>query len=103
MKRGKKYQEAAKKIDRKSLYSKEDAIRLVKEASGAKFDETVEVHIRTGCDGRHAEQLLHGRFPADESNLLRHDDTSAALRIPVERLFAVELRLWIQQRISFSL
>ena len=60
MKRGKKYQEAAKKIDRKSLYSKEDAIRLVKETSGAKFDETVEVHIRTGCDGRHAEQQIRG-------------------------------------------
>ena len=56
MNRGKKYQESAKLVDRTVLYDANDAIALVKKASNAKFDETVELHIRTGCDGRHAEQ-----------------------------------------------
>ncbi|MBR6896992.1 MAG: 50S ribosomal protein L1 [Lachnospiraceae bacterium] len=60
MKRGKKYQEAAKLVDRKVLYDTADAISLVKKTSIAKFDETVEVHIRTGCDGRHADQQVRG-------------------------------------------
>ena len=60
MKRGKKYVEAAKLVDRATLYDSADAIALVKKAAVAKFDETVEVHIRTGCDGRHAEQQIRG-------------------------------------------
>ncbi|MBR6405902.1 MAG: 50S ribosomal protein L1 [Lachnospiraceae bacterium] len=60
MKRGKKYQEAAKLVDRTVLYDANDAIALVKKAASAKFDETVELHIRTGCDGRHAEQQMRG-------------------------------------------
>jgi len=60
MKRGKKYQEAAKLVDRTVLYDANDAIQLVKKAASAKFDETVELHIRTGCDGRHAEQQMRG-------------------------------------------
>ena len=60
MKRGKKYVEAAKLVDRATLYDKEDAIAIVKKASTAKFDETVEAHIRTGCDGRHADQQIRG-------------------------------------------
>ena len=60
MKRGKKYQEAAKLVDRTVLYDADDAIALVKKAACAKFDETVELHIRTGCDGRHAEQQMRG-------------------------------------------
>jgi len=60
MKRGKKYVEAAKLIDRMTLYDTNDAIALVKKAASAKFDETVEVHIRTGCDGRHADQQIRG-------------------------------------------
>ncbi|MFQ9509971.1 MAG: 50S ribosomal protein L1 [Lachnospiraceae bacterium] len=60
MKRGKKYVEAAKLVDRATLYDKEEAIALVKKASSAKFDETVEAHIRTGCDGRHADQQIRG-------------------------------------------
>ena len=55
MKRGKRYVEAAKLVDRASLYEAADAISIVKKAAGAKFDETVELHIRTGCDGRHAD------------------------------------------------
>ena len=60
MKRGKKYAEAAKLIDRTALYDRDEAIALVKKASTAKFDETVEAHIRTGCDGRHADQQIRG-------------------------------------------
>ena len=60
MKHGKKYTEAAKLIDRAALYDPADAIALVKKTATAKFDETVEVHIRTGCDGRHAEQQIRG-------------------------------------------
>ena len=60
MKRGKKYQEAAKAIDRMTLYDPEEAIALVKKAAVAKFDETIEAHIRTGCDGRHADQQIRG-------------------------------------------
>ena len=60
MKRGKKYQEAAKAIDRAVLYDPEEAIGLVKKVAVAKFDETIEVHIRTGCDGRHADQQIRG-------------------------------------------
>ena len=60
MKRGKKYIEAAKSIERGNLYDKEEAISLVKKTAVAKFDETIEAHIRTGCDGRHAEQQIRG-------------------------------------------
>ncbi|MCR5836311.1 MAG: 50S ribosomal protein L1 [Lachnospiraceae bacterium] len=60
MKRGKKYVEAAKSIDRATLYDKEEAISLVKKGATAKFDETIECHIRTGCDGRHADQQIRG-------------------------------------------
>ena len=60
MKHGKKYAEAAKLVDRATLYDPADAIALVKKTATAKFDETVEVHIRTGCDGRHAEQQVRG-------------------------------------------
>ena len=60
MKHGKKYEEAAKLVDRSTLYDTADAIALVKKTATAKFDETVEVHIKTGCDGRHAEQQVRG-------------------------------------------
>nr|WP_318684613.1 50S ribosomal protein L1 [uncultured Acetatifactor sp.] len=60
MKHGKKYTEAAKLVDRTVFYEPEEAIALVKKTASAKFDETVEVHIRTGCDGRHAEQQIRG-------------------------------------------
>ena len=60
MKRGKKYVEAAKAIDRGTLYDVADAVALVKKTAVAKFDETIEAHIRTGCDGRHAAQQIRG-------------------------------------------
>ena len=60
MKHGTKYLEAAKLIDKTQQYEAADAIALVKKSATAKFDETVEVHIRTGCDGRHADQQIRG-------------------------------------------
>ena len=60
MKHGKKYQDAAKAIDRAALYEAPEAIALAKKVATAKFDETIEVHIRTGCDGRHADQQIRG-------------------------------------------
>ena len=60
MKRGKKYVEAAKNINRTAQYDVAEAVSLVKKAAVAKFDETIEAHIRTGCDGRHAEQQIRG-------------------------------------------
>ena len=60
MKHGKKYIEAAKQVDRTVQYEPIEAIGLAKKTATAKFDETIEVHIRTGCDGRHAEQQIRG-------------------------------------------
>ena len=60
MKHGKKYVEAAKLVDRAVVYEPNEAIALVKKTAVAKFDETVEAHIRTGCDGRHADQQIRG-------------------------------------------
>lgn len=60
MKRGKKYVEAAKLVDRTVNYDAAEAVALVKKTAAAKFDETIEAHYRTGCDGRHAEQQIRG-------------------------------------------
>jgi large subunit ribosomal protein L1 len=59
-KKGKRYLEAAAKVDKTKLYPVEEAISLAKEVHPAKFDETVELHIRTGLDPRHAEQQIRG-------------------------------------------
>ena len=60
MKHGKKYRETAKLVDRSVQLEVGEAITLAKKTAVAKFDETIEVHIRTGCDGRHAEQQIRG-------------------------------------------
>ena len=60
MKHGKKYTEAAKLVDRTAVYEAEEAIALVKKTATAKFDETIEINIRTSCDGRHADQQIRG-------------------------------------------
>jgi len=57
---GKKYQDTAQKVDRTRLYEPREAVALLKELSFAKFDETVELHIRTGIDPRHADQQVRG-------------------------------------------
>ena len=60
MKRGKKYIEAAKLVDRANLYDVAEAFDLVVKTSSAKFDETVEAHIKLGVDSRHADQQVRG-------------------------------------------
>ena len=60
MKRGKKYVAAASSYDKSVAYDTAEAIAQVKKNATAKFDETIEAHIRTGCDGRHAEQQIRG-------------------------------------------
>ncbi len=60
MKHGKKYRNALEQYDRATYYEPAEAIAMVKKTVAAKFDETVEIHIRTGCDGRHAEQQIRG-------------------------------------------
>ncbi|GAF97768.1 unnamed protein product, partial [marine sediment metagenome] len=59
-KHGRKYLEALAKIDRSQRYDPTEAVKLVKEVSFVKFDETVELHLRTGLDPRNAEQQLRG-------------------------------------------
>ncbi|HEY7064681.1 MAG TPA: 50S ribosomal protein L1 [Chloroflexota bacterium] len=59
-KHGKKYGEAVKKVEHERLYSPQEAVALLREVSYVKFDPTVEVHIRTGLDPRHAEQMVRG-------------------------------------------
>ena len=60
MKTGKRYAELLKAVDRQTKYAELDAIQLVKKNATAKFDETIELHIRTGCDSRHADQQVRG-------------------------------------------
>ena len=60
MKKGKRYQEAAKLRDKTTLYEAPEAIALVKQVASAKFDETIELHLKMGLDGRHADQQIRG-------------------------------------------
>ena len=60
MKQGKKYRAAAERVDPEKLYTPQEAIKLAKETAFAKFDETVEIHLRTGLDPRHADQQIRG-------------------------------------------
>ena len=75
MKRGKKYQDAVKNFDKAAQYDVAEAISLVKKNATAKFDETIELHIRTGCDGRHAEQA------ARRSGLMVRPNSRSVVRL----------------------
>jgi len=65
--RGKRYRAAYEKIDRTRAYPPAEAIQLLKQAGGAGFDETVELHIRLGVNVRHAEEQLRGTLQNDPS------------------------------------
>ena len=60
MKNGKRYVESAKLVDRTNLYDVEEAVSIIKKTANAKFDETIEAHIKLGVDGRHADQQVRG-------------------------------------------
>ena len=60
MKYGKKYNESVKLVDKSKLYDPKEALELVCQTAKAKFDETVEMHIRLGVDSRHADQQVRG-------------------------------------------
>ena len=60
MKKGKRYLEAAKLVEKSKLYDLEEAAELIKKTSNAKFDETIEAHLKLGVDGRHADQQVRG-------------------------------------------
>ena len=60
MKHGKKYIESAKSFDNQKLYDPEEGISVVLSTAKAKFDETIEAHIRLGVDSRHADQQVRG-------------------------------------------
>ena len=60
MKKGKRYVESAKLVDRTNLYDVEEAVSIIKKSANAKFDETIEAHIKLGVDGRHADQQVRG-------------------------------------------
>lgn len=58
--RGKKYQESAKQIDKATLYDPKEGLELICKTASAKFDETVELHVKLGVDSRHADQQVRG-------------------------------------------
>ena len=60
MKKGKKYQEAVKLIEKGKLYEAKEALELIEKMPKAKFDETVELHVKLGVDSKHAEQQVRG-------------------------------------------
>ena len=60
MKRGKRYQESAKLVDSKKLYSAKEAIEIIEKMPKTKFDETVELHVKLGVDSKHADQQVRG-------------------------------------------
>ena len=60
MEKGKRYVESAKLVDRTNLYDVEEAVSIIKKTANAKFDETIEAHIKLGVDGRHADQQVRG-------------------------------------------
>jgi large subunit ribosomal protein L1 len=73
MKRGKKYTEAAKQFDKSKQYDAAEAISVLKKVAKAKFDESVDVHLRMGLDGRHADQQIRGAvvLPAGTGKTVR--------------------------------
>ena len=60
MKKGKRYTEAAKLVEKNKLYDLEEATEILKKTASAKFDETIEAHLKLGVDGRHADQQVRG-------------------------------------------
>src|SRR5919108_3250628 len=72
-KHGKKYRASAEKVEPEKLYAPQDGVKLVKDTAFAKFDESLELHIRTGLDPRHADQQVRGSavLPAGTGRTIR--------------------------------
>ena len=60
MKKGKRYLEATKLVEKSKLYDLDEAVSILKKTASAKFDETIEAHLKLGVDGRHADQQVRG-------------------------------------------
>ena len=71
MKHGKKYRESAKLIDRQKLYDSAEALDLCVKTGTTKFDETVELHVKLGVDGRHADQQVRGARSEEHTSELQ--------------------------------
>ena len=89
-KRGKNYKESAKLVDRSTLYDVNDAMGLTVQTAKAKFDETVEVHIKLGVDGRHADQQVRGAI------VLPHGTGRLRKQKPRERIMWAR-KSWLQR------
>ena len=99
MKHGKKYLEAAKAVDRSIQYDPADAISTVKKLATAKFDETIEVHIKTGCDGRHADQQIRGAV------VLPHGTGIRLMQVAMSLMFSLKAQklMRLLQQVQSSL
>ena len=104
MKHGKKYVESAKLVDRANLYTTKEALDLVAQTSKAKFDETVEVHVRLGVDSRHADQQVRGAVVLPNGTgknvrvlvIAKGEDEKAALEAGAELVGAEDMVAKIQ-------
>ena len=93
MKKGKRYAEAAKLVDRTKLYDVQEAVSVVKKAANAKFDETIEAHLRLGVDGRQAEQVV-----TDVMQTSRSVEQLYCLMEPVKKFVFLYLRKMQKQK-----
>ena len=84
--RGKNYKESAKLIDKQALYDPMEALNLVISASKAKFDETVELHVKLGVDGRHADQQVRGAIVLPNGTGSPSASCASASRSALKRL-----------------
>ena len=84
MKHGKKYVDGAKLVDRSNLYDSAEALELAIKTATAKFDETIEVHVRLGVDSRHADQQVRGAvvLPNGTGKGAQHSSSAASYKMP---------------------
>ena len=92
--RGKKYKEIAKQIDKAALYDPKEGLELICKTASAKFDETVELHVKLGVDSRHADQQVRGAVVLPNGS-----PRATRLTLPA-RLAPTSLAIWIWSRRS---
>ena len=91
--RGKKYKEIAKQIDKAALYDPKEGLELICKTASAKFDETVELHVKLGVDSRHADQQVRGA-------IVLPNGTGKTARVLPARPAPTSLAIWIWSRRS---